>query len=354
VVAEIAGLLTADLAALRGAVLTPIDEAQAARIKAENLRAAACENAARIERHYELEHWSAQLAAALAPAYREQLLNAAFGPEVCRSLAGRLLRSRRSAAELADEVMDARVGRWPMLRGMYWLSRWLIRRIGRAVAGAAPDVRRPAAREGDDLTFSVQGRGLAHRLKMLFDRFQSDHDALLNRFRAASRLPEADDQAARIEGELAELPQRGDQELIVSLTRDYRPSLLGRLLVIGVFLWFPFVQPVAEGLLQMAAAGMHLTDWLHGLYKVVAALGPARLLEGLAVVGLVYIAMRSVMTWPPSSTRWPRNSQACWPAKGWRRPWSRWNSPPPAWPVIGGSSRPPGPNTPETPACRGL
>jgi hypothetical protein len=62
------------------------------------------------------------------------------------------------------------------------------------------------------------------------------------------------------------------------------------LFVWAVLLWFPFVQPIAEGLLEMAAAGTHVTDWMHGLYRLVWALGATQLLKGFAVVVGIYIA----------------------------------------------------------------
>ncbi|MBI4581656.1 MAG: hypothetical protein HY718_18315 [Planctomycetes bacterium] len=289
VVTAIGERFTRDLDRLREIVLAPVDAEQAARIKEDNLRAQVRQNAARIQAHFELDHWVEEVSRVLGAEYRQTLLNAAFGPEFCRTLAVRLLRSRRTDVDLADEVMDARAGRWPVLRVVYWLSRWAIRRLGRAMAGSA-------AREGDrhvptgSELFRIRARGLTDRVASVVDRLQAEHGPAIRQLRLGDELPEPADVAAQIEAELAELPLRGDEELVDRLSRGYRASAIGRLLIVGAVVWFPFVQPVAEGLLQMVSAGMSLTDWLHGLYRVVVALGAVQLLHGLAVVALIDVA----------------------------------------------------------------
>lgn len=289
VVSAIGQTFARELNRLRETVLAPIDPETAAQIKEENLRAQIRQNVARVREHFELDHWIAQVRRVVAPEYRQDLLNAAFGQEVCRTIATRLLRSRRSDAELADEVMDGRAVRWPFLRVVYWLSRWAIRRIGRAVAGTGAGAAAQSAPPGE--LFRIRARSLPDRVSLITDRLRIEHGPLLAQLRVEHRLPDPDELAAAAESDLAELPLRGDEETVERLVREYRPSFLGRLLVLAVLLWFPFVQPVAEGMLEMSAAGTDLTDWLHGLYRVVFALGAVQLLHGLLVVALIYIAM---------------------------------------------------------------
>lgn len=290
VVAAVGQRLARELHRLRETVLAPVDPETAARIKEENLRAQVQQNVVRLREHFELDHWIEQAGRVVEPEYQQTLLNAAFGEEVCRTLAGRLLRSRRSDVELADEVMDVRAGRWPLLRGIYWLSRWAIRRLGRAVAGTS-------ARDGDRTSmtpaemFRVRARSLADRVSLVTDRLKAEHGPVLRQLRLSERLPDPEELAGEVEAELAELPLRGDEEMVDRLVRDYRPGVLKRLFVWAVLLWFPFVQPVAEGMLEMSAAGSGLTDWLHGLYRVVFALGAVQLLHGLIVVIIIYVAL---------------------------------------------------------------
>jgi hypothetical protein len=289
VVTAIAQRFTDELERLRECVLAPVDPELAARIKAENLLAQVRQNVARVREHFELDYWIEQTSRTLTPEYRQSLLNAAFGPEFCRTLAGRLLRSRRSDVELADEVMDVRASRWPVLRVLYWMSRWAIRRLGRAMAGPTTGDIGVGHSTGDDL-FRIRARSLADRAGIVIDHLKAEHGPVLRQLRLIDRLPDSTDLAGQVETELAELPARGDEELIGRLTRDYRPGLLGRLMVWAVLLWFPLVQPVTAGLLEMASAGMSVTDWLHGLYRVVVALGAVQLLHGLVVVGLIDLA----------------------------------------------------------------
>lgn len=294
VVSAIGQWFAREMHRLREAVLAPVDAETAAQIKEQNLRAQVRQNVLRVREHFELDHWVDQVARVVDPEYRQVLVNSAFGPQVCRTLAGRLLRARRSDVELADEVMDARAGRWPVLRSVYWLTRWAIRRLGRAMAGAgAGDVNR-SAQESAEL-FHVRARSLADRVSLITDRLTADHGPLVRQLMLADRLPDPQELAAQVQADLSELPSRGDDEAVDRLTRDYRPSRLGRLSVGAVLLWFPFVQPVAEGMLEMAAAGTDLTDWLHGLYRVVFALGAVQLLHGILVVLIIYVAMLAVI-----------------------------------------------------------
>lgn len=289
VVTNIGKQFTRDLHRLRDIVLAPVDPELAARIKRENLRAQLEQNVRRVREHFDLDHWTDQATRPLSVEYRQSLVNSAFGPEFCTSLAARLLRSRRSDVELADEVMDARAGRWPVLRVVYWLSRWVIRRLGRAMAGGAARDHDRSLPGGRDL-FRIRARGLDDRVELIVDRLEAEHGPVLRQLRVAERLPSSQELAARVESELAELPVRGDEELVDRLSRDYRPSFFGRLLVLFAAVWFPFVQPIAEGLLEISSARMDLTDMLHGLYRVVVALGAVQLLHGLAVVAIICVA----------------------------------------------------------------
>jgi len=294
VVAAIGQRFARELHRIREMVLAPVDAETAAQIKQENLRAQVRQNVSRVRAHFDLDFWIEQISGVLDPEYRQSLLNSAFGPEVCRLLSGRLLRSRRADVELADEVMDARAGRWPLLRVVYWLSRWAIRRLGRAVSGGpGRDTARQVLPAGE--LFYVRARHLSDRAALVTDRLKAEHAPLLRQLRLQERLPHAEELSARVESELAELPLRGDEEIVDELSRDYRPSLPGRILVWAVLLWFPFVQPVTEGLLEMSAAGWGLSDWLRGLYRVVFALGASQILYGIIVVIIIYVAFLSAV-----------------------------------------------------------
>lgn len=289
VVTAIAARLAGQVQRLRQDVLGPLGEDEAAEVKERNLREQVRRNAERIRQAYEVDHWLGQLQRATSGEHRQAMLNDAFGPDFCRAVAASLLRTRRTDIELADEVMDARAGRWPVLRVIYWLSRWLIRRVGRTLVGPAWPA---AAASGVPVTelFRFRGRGLVERLESLCDRLRTEHAAVVRQLQLRERFPDAAELAGRLEQELIELPLKNDEDIIGRLTGGYRPGRVKRLFVWGVLLWFPFVQPVTEGLLEMAAAGTHIMHWAHGLYRLVWALGATQLLKGFAVVVGIYIA----------------------------------------------------------------
>lgn len=287
VVSTIGQAFSGELSRLRQTILAPIDEVAAAGIKADNLQAEVRQNVLRLRQHYELEHWTAQLQGALDSDYRQSLLEDGFGVEYRQAVAERLSRLRRTDAELADEVMDVRAGRWPLLRAMYWLSRWAVRRVGRMVSGAR--FAGGAASIPGDEVFRIRLRGTADRVAMLLDRLRGEHAAAVARLSLSDRLPDAEVLAERMEMQLAALPTAGDAEVVDQLTRSYRVGFLRRCFVWAVLLWFPFVQPVAEGMLEIAAHRGQMLSWLHGLYRVVWALGAGQLLKGFAVVAVIYL-----------------------------------------------------------------
>jgi hypothetical protein len=289
VVAAIGRLLAAEVERLRAGVLGPLDADEVAEVKERNLREQVRRNALRITQAYEIDHWLGQLERATDREYRQVVLNDAFGPDYCRSVAVALLRTRRTDVELADEVMDARAGQWPVLRVVYWLSRWLIRRVGRTLSGPGW-LTGGSAGGGMEDWFRFRGRDLTDRVESLIDRLRTEQSAVVRQLQLRERLPEAAELAGHVESDLAELPRKGDDDLIDRLTSNYRPGWTGRLFVWGVLLWFPFIQPVAEGLLEMMAAGIQVTGWLHGLYRVVWALGATQLLKGFALVACIYVA----------------------------------------------------------------
>jgi len=289
VVTAIGRLLENEVKRLRQDVLGPLGADEAAEVKERNLREQIRRNTQRIRQAYEVDHWLGQLQRATAGEHRQAMLNDAFGADYCRAVATALWRTRRSDIELADEVMDVRAGRWPLLRVAYWLSRWVIRRVGRTLAGAVATISGTASLPATEL-LRFRSRSLADRLEALGERMRTEHSPIVRQLQLRDHFPDTAELAARVEQELAELPLKDDESVINRLTTGYRPSWAKRLFVWFVLFWFPFIQPVAEGLLEMAAAGTRITGWAHGLYRLVWALGATQLLKGFAVVVGIYIA----------------------------------------------------------------
>ncbi len=183
--------------------------------------------------------------------------------------------------------MDARAVRWPVLRVVYWLSRWAVRRVGprggrlgsRGLALALPP--------GEMFHFRARNLGdrVRTRARRLFERRARPGDDPL-RLRSGCPIPMSLRSSSR---PTVELIVRGDEEAVDRLTRGTGPasSPLSRVahnavVPAGAARWRRHV--------GNESAGTQLTDWLHGLYRVVLALGAVHLLHGLAVVVVLYVA----------------------------------------------------------------
>ena len=126
-------------------------------------------------------------------------------------------------------------------------------------------------------------------------RLVSDHAATVDRLRLEPDLPEPEPLAAQLDSSLAALPGDLDFQIIEEIRRqDRRPSRIGRLFLWLVLLWFPFAQPVLEGLLEMFAAEGAIRI-AHGAYRVVAAMSAVHLLAGFGVVAAVYLVLLAAM-----------------------------------------------------------
>jgi hypothetical protein len=289
-VAEVARLAVTELGRLRSGVLSPLSAEQTAHIKQANRGRERDVAAERIAQHYDLDRTIELLEDASAPEHLQRLLNEATGPAYCRALGEGLRTGMRSEAELADELLERRVERWPLLRLAYWPFGWLSRVAGRRLAARVRDTKRPAV---DWLRF--EGQSLEDRIESFRAHLLADHAVVAERFKLADEVPAAAKLAERTRGALDGIGPRIERDVIDSIRqRDKRPSFLGRAALWLILLWFPLIQPVSEGVLQIAAVEGAF-DLIKGVYKVVAALGAVQLLAGFAVVTLIYVALLAGM-----------------------------------------------------------
>jgi len=202
--------------------------------------------------------------------YRQAMLNARLRSRLLPDGGGLAVADAANGCRVGDEVMDVRAGRWPVLRVAYWLSRWLIRRVGRALTDrvgrskrrrACPRLNCPvpepkACRPGGVSLRSTADRALASCVNCSF----------------ASVFPTRSSLPGNRAGPCRTTPERG-RGLIGRLTTGYKPAWGKRLFVWLVLFWFPVCPTHRRGHVEMAAAGTHITDWMHGLYRLVWALG---------------------------------------------------------------------------------
>ena len=286
-VEEIGRRLADELKRLRDSVLSPLTGPDSLMLKRANRRIEIDENIAALCEHFALDEWRRLLDHACDPEYHQVILNEAFGPDYSEVVGLRLRTRLRRDTDLADDILSERVGHWPLLRSVYWPSRWLVRRIGGRLAGA-----RGAAHSDQSDPFDVSAQTLPDRLGVYATRVSSDHPRVIRRFGLANQFAAAEAIADRITAGAATLVGDLDQTVVDTLQGTYRrPSAWRRGLLWLVLLWFPLLQPLTQGFLEVAGE----FNLMKGSLQVVRALSAAHLMSGLAVVLAVYILILAAM-----------------------------------------------------------
>ncbi len=303
-VVEIARLATEELARLRLRVLAPVTEDQAREIKHANREREREVNVETMRRHYDIDRSAQRLAQACAPRYLQELLNETMGVDYPAAVAGGLQTRLRPDTELADELLERRVEHWPLLRLVHWPFGWLSRVVGRRYGDpllsrglsrrAGTRTRESSATEADD-PFLVEGRTLVDRIELARSRFLSDNAVMSDRLGITAELPEASALGQRVNASAGRLVPQLETRLVNELSQqDRRPSFIGKAMLWLILLWFPILQPVVAGGLELYVQEGGL-DIAHGLYKIVSALSAVHLLAGFAVVGAIYVALLAGM-----------------------------------------------------------
>lgn len=287
---EIAHLASAELDRLRLRVLSSVTLEEKESLKAANREREQHVNVARLKQHYDLDRVVGQLAQACDPVYHQRVLNEAMGPDYCAAVAAGLATRLKSAAALADDVLAQRVERWPLLRLVHWPFGWLSRALGRRVS---PSSQQTPAEVADP--FDVSGPSLLDRIGLLRSRILADHTVAIRRVGVEAEFPQTEELRRRAVSATRHLPAQLETRLVAAVRAgDHRPSVLAKAGLWLILLWFPFLQPVLAGMLEMFSepGGWRLA---HGLYRMVSALSAVHLLAGLAVVAVIYIAILAGM-----------------------------------------------------------
>ena len=289
-VMQIAQLAGAELQRLRNCVLSPVSAAQAEQIKEANRKRARTVNLARLREHFELERMLESLREACAPAYQARVLEEAAGPGYCIAVAEALQRRLKPDGVLADELLERRVYAWPLLRLVHWPLGWLSRMLGRRFTVARPT---PEIEEADPTM--VDGRPLVSRIELARARLLADQADVVAQLEIEPELPRPERLASQTGAEIRRLGRDLDRHLIEAVReRDRKPSPIARLGLWLILLWFPLIQPVAEGLLTIVAPDGSV-DLMLGLAKLVSTLGAGKLLLGLLTPAGIYVAILAGM-----------------------------------------------------------
>lgn len=282
--------LAAEIDSLRECVLSPVSGARAQEIKQANRRVELDRNRQTIAEHYALHDWIGRLDRACDADDHRDRLNTVFGSDYVENVAKRLAKGMRTETELADGLLAERVDLWPILPIIFWPLRGLVRRLGARFAG----VRWTAA----DLTseaFTVLGQSLADRVANYHDRLCGEAAVEIERLDLHASLPKPASIADRVQRRTALLVSEIDDETLSGLKQAYRrPSFLRRWAMWLVLLWFPFLQPIIAGSLNILGAGGSF-DLLTGLAQIVTALSAAKLLTGFLFSLLVYVIILATM-----------------------------------------------------------
>ncbi|MCH8252064.1 MAG: hypothetical protein IID36_06395, partial [Planctomycetes bacterium] len=294
-VEQVAALATAELARLRECVLGRVSVHHARAIKEANRRREIAVSIDCIRDHYELDRLLDRLKAACDPAYHQRALNDAVGPTYCIDVAEGLKARLRPDNELADDLLERRVEPWPLLRLAHWPFGWLSRMLGRRFASRFRIGTGGEPWRGHDDPFRIAGRTLADRVGLLDSRIRADHALVVRRLHLDAEFPSAQRLVENVTAAARTIAPRLEERLLAGIrATDRKPGFLRRLSLWAILLWFPFVQPIADGVLGIVAMEGTL-DVARGLHKVVAALGAINLLSGFAVVAAVYVAILAGM-----------------------------------------------------------
>lgn len=279
---------TGDLNQLRKDLLTPVPVAEVQRIKRDNVDAQVNRRAEQILRHFQLE---ARIEGCkLARELVEKEFERQFDDDFVTTVAQRLRGMTRPPSELAHDVMDRRVPKWPELAVLYWPIARLLRFASRWVIPGWSSERF----EASDL-HQVSGMNLRDRADVLSISMNAHLAHFPPAVRSSPEKLDLSNEIKRVEAQLAEIPARREANFVSLLTiSSGRPSRLARGGIWFILLWYPFVQPVLVGLLQMAS--MHgVRSALQAATTIVLALGAGTLFKGLTAVAAIYCAILAIM-----------------------------------------------------------
>ena len=126
-------------------------------------------------------------------------------------------------------------------------------------------------------------------------RLLADHAALDTRLGLCTEMPDTKSLESALRRDVAELGPGIERRLIDEVrATDRRPSRWLSFFLWSVLLWFPLIQPISAGLLEIAA-NPELRGLAQGVLQIVLAFSAAKLLAGLAVVGVVYVVVLAIM-----------------------------------------------------------
>lgn len=291
------GVLAAEsLDRLRQTLLAPLAPGEAAAVKRANARAELQAGASALRRRSGLDAVLGAAEEACAARSKTECAAAGFDESFQWEAAREVRRAMRKDVDLADDVLEARVQRYPLLRIAYFPLGFVARAIGRGRAsssgGGDADLRGSSSRFRAG---ALAGATLGERVRAVRARQQEilgHHQAALQ---AASSDAQCDRAAERLNESLRVIAPTLETDLVEEVASGgRRSSVLLHVFLWATLLWFPFVQPVAEGVLRILEDG-GAVGVIGGLLSIVTALSAVHLASGFIVVAVVFAAVLALM-----------------------------------------------------------
>ncbi len=202
----------------------------------------------------------------------------------------RILDDPAHRAAMVDEVMSARVARWPVVNVIHTLL-LPVTSIWRYNVGAGPSAEALVASKTED-----GGRSLSASVQATFALLQQTHPAVGPLYRRAKLWDEmtADGAAAELRQSLV-AGLEGQRAAAIGLLarRGLFMPIMRWALTIGAILWFPIIQPVLERFLD----GSLVTAAPKLALLAVELLGAAYLLKSAAFLAIWFLALWLVLRW---------------------------------------------------------
>jgi hypothetical protein len=202
---------------------------------------------------------------------------------------------------LTDEVLSARIRRWPVVSLVHTVLTPVLAVIRRNV-GVSRTSSLPDAEALVDAHLRPGGTPVAVLVRSSFATLQQSNPAVSDLYRAR-RLWEdmpADTAAASLRTTLTETVARNRAEVRQKLTgrRSGLFAPVRLLLTLGALVWFPLLQPIAEAVVVDKRFNWSVIDSTHELaVLLIRIFSVAAVLQNLTFLGLYFFAIWVVLRW---------------------------------------------------------
>ena len=286
-VRDVAVFASREIARLRDTVLSPVEAECAINAKRANVNVELAAATSRLREHFGVDRLQRQLHGACDAAYLRAAAAEALGPDGLDDVEADLRRALRPDKELADDLLERRLDRHPLLRIVYWPFGWAARMIGSRISSVfGPGSMEIAPSRGDGL--------IEAKLDALRSRVLADHAVVVKRLDLERRVPDAASLAAGLRrGAIAFARQLEEEQLCQSSQGGRFRAVCVNLFLWWTLLWFPLLQPVALAVLNVVSGdGM---DYAKAAIVVVTSLGAGHLLTSLGVVAAIHVAALALL-----------------------------------------------------------